>query len=239
MRGDYLANLDLILQPDIDLCMLWAVMLFPNNKLRREQYHLINGTHQLLKDTKISEFNLPRHSLELLLESPSYEDFRELAKKNTKKGIIAGDLLSIIYLMVKFNFEEPSINKAIHVMKEFSLENDVKFGDGARLPRSEQTIRDYWCDFKSVSHLWAAFRLNQSYQISNEFEINEHNYIKFLEVANGLLSFGMSFVPNRQKQGGGLLDVDMWMLPKSLAFRKLEGGEFPDSMEKFLRKYKA
>jgi len=231
--------IDLTGQPDFDICMMWAVMLFPNNKLHREQYHLINGTHQMLKDTNLSEFKLPRYSLELLLESPSYKDFSELVNGNSKKGMIAGDLLSVIYLMYKFNIPEPSFNKAIHILKEFSLKHDVKFGDGSRLPRSEQTIRNYWSEFKNSAHLWAAFRLNQTYQIGNDSNLSENNYMAFLEVANGLLKFGQEFIPFRQCGGNSLLDGDMWFLPNSLPTRNLENAKFPDFMVEMLGNYKA
>lgn len=234
-----MACIDLTGQPDVDICMMWAVMCFPNNKFFREQYHLINGTHQLLKDTNLSEFTLPRYSLELLLESPSYNDFSKLVKDNSKKGMVAGDLFSVIYLMDKFNIPEPSFNKAIHIMKEFSLRHDVKFGDGNRLPRSEQTIRDYWNEFKNAAHFWATFRLNQTYQIGAESRLSKNNYMAFLEVANGLLKFGQDFSPFRQKGGNSLLDGDMWLLPNSLSTRNLENARFPELLVDMLKNYKA
>lgn len=224
---------------DYDKCNVLPIMYFPKDELKRKQFHLLNQTNEMLK-SPLKQFVLGRDDLELLLEAPSYDDFKKVTADAVKKGVIAGDVITCIYLMQLFEIAEPSFNKAIHIMKEFALDHEIKYGDETSLPRSEQTIRNCWNEFAPVAHFWGAFRINQAYPFSDKFEIFENeNFDMFLEIAAGILRFGKEFVPFRTKDNTALLDGDIWELPNTITPRKLVNGELPDLMVKFLEKYKA
>ena len=233
--------LEIINNPEIDITNILLVMLFPSNQLDRDRHHLLKQTAQYLKNESLAEFWFSRSELELIVSSPSIESWEEKVKNNTKKAIIAGDLAGLLYAMYIFEIPEPSMNKAIHVMKEFALTHEVKYGDGARLPISEQTIRNCWKEYYSVAHLWAAFRLNQDYKINPDGLVySDDGYINFLKVAAGILKFGKSFVPFRAKDNKAIFyGNDVWELPTKIEPLKLETKQYPDLMITLLKKYKA
>ncbi len=214
-------------------------MFFPNQEIKRKQFHLLNQMNGLLSGLDI-EYVVGRSDLELLVESPSYNDFKKITSDAVKKGVIAGDLITCIYLMQLFEIPEPSFNKAIFIMKEFALTHNVQYGDGTGLPRSEQTIRDYWKEFAPAAHLWGAYRINQSYQFSDTNNVLENgDFNTFLQVAAGFLKFGKEFAPFRAKARLPLLGNNVWALPETIIPRELVNGKFPDQMSKFLESYKA
>lgn len=228
--------IDITGHSDYDKCNILSIMYFPNQELKRKQFHLLNQMNGLLNNSD-TEYVVSKSNLDLLLESPSYNDFKKITSDAVKKGVIAGDLIACIYLMQLFEIPEPSFNKAIFIMKEFALKHDVQYGDSTRLPRSEQTIRNCWNESAPVAHLWGAFRINQSYPYSDMNDIFKSEF--FLEVAAGVLRFGKEFVPFRAKDKLPLLGDDVWALPKTITPRKLVNGQFPDLMVNFLRNYKA
>lgn len=224
-----------------DINIISAAMLFPNDEISRKKHLLINQINHDLKNLDMQNFQISRDDLELLLESPSYESWGKLVAENIKKAIIAGDLCGIIYAMHVFKIPEPSMNKAIHVMKEFANKNGIEYGDGDRLPKSEQTIRNCWNEYRCVAHLWAAFRLNQDYKINDDRRVfTEQGYIPFLEAAAGILGFGMGFVPNRAKRKMPLFDGDgVWKFPDTIKPKIFVGGEFPLLLQNLLENYNA
>lgn len=226
---------------NVDILNFLAIMLFPNDAKDREMHHLINQLNHDLKNLEMQDVLMSRDDLELLLQSPSYESWSKLVADNTKKAIIAGDLCGIVYAMHVFNIPEPSMNKAIFVMREFAKISDVKYGDGERLPISEQTIRNCWSEYRGVAHLWGAFRLNQDYKINDDgLCFTNHGYISFLEVAAGILGFGNGFVPHRAKAQLPLFSGDeMWIFTNAIKPRNLVSDNFPVLMQQMLEKYKA
>lgn len=220
---------------------LWvqSVMYFPTSsylrdswlatKLAMDEIHGLSDGHQA---------GLDKNAVEFLINSPSYSSLKELTTEAVKQGVVAGDVLSSIYLMHVFNLEEPSVNKAIHISKRFGKAN--VYGDDSMMSYSDSSIKKYRSKFKSVSHLWAAFRLNQAYPYAKPDELFIEKLPMFLEVAAGILKFGCSFIPFRARPQVPLLDESkMWLIPESYAPRNLTGGSFPDGISELLKDYDA
>ena len=150
----------------------------------------------------------------------------------------------MLYVMVRLQIEsEPSLNKAIFALSQFAQE--ATFGDGSPIPRSERMIREAIEEFRSVSHLWAALDLNQSYPYAprREEAIPPHQE-KFLRVSAGLLSFGCQSVPLRARPAVPMIDrAEAWQIPEPYGSQPLhlprEGVPAPDRLRQFLRHYKA
>lgn len=225
-----------------DIANIWAVMLFPSNANDRKKYHLIDQIkHDLNNKSDVNDFPMKRADIELLLDCLSSNSWDKLITDNAKKACIAGDLAAMIYAMIIFNFVEPSINKAIHVSKKFASPEYGKFADGTSLPISKQTIRNCWNEYKSVVHLWGAFRLCADYENKKINEIvTENEYIHFLQVAAGILRLGREFVLHRQKTNTTLFSVnEMWELPPNIEPLKLVAEDFPALLKKLLTDYEA
>ncbi|HKF94720.1 MAG TPA: hypothetical protein VKB53_11605 [Gammaproteobacteria bacterium] len=101
-------------------------------------------------------------------------------------------MFAALYLMHRISLvSEPSLKKAIHAT-QYVLQNQ-QYGDGKRISLSTTNVRDYWYQFKSVAHLWGAYRLNSSgYPFTPMPELMYIGFIPFLEVAAGLYRFGYS-----------------------------------------------
>lgn len=143
----------------------------------------------------------PRWVMRCLLRGPSHYEITECVVEATKRGTVAGDLLGLIYRMHFEEAQEPSLRKAIADYKKFGV--GKKYGDGSPLKYSEKTLRDHFEEFKSVAHLWAAYRLNATeYAFASDrrdFFRDTDTLTTCLGVAKGVSEFASSFIPKRTK----------------------------------------
>jgi hypothetical protein len=224
----------------LDTKWIWAVMLFPDNDLIREQLFAIEEIEHVVKDANDDDrIEINAHTLKFLVDSPAYDALRDEVRIRTKEGVVAGDLLAIMYLMDRFQLPEPSMNKAIFAASEFAKRN--KYGDGSSINSSERMIRKYWNKYASVAHLWGAFRMNQVYSFApTDKAVDYENSTPFLAAAKGLYNFGVNFIPFRAKNGKPILDAGMcWAVPENIAASNLDPQRKPTTLINTLKKYKA
>lgn len=218
---------------------LWvqAVMYFPTNKSLRESWF----TTQMMQGELIGAPNnckveCDKETIARLINAPSLETLKEKQTEAVKKGALAGSILASIYLMDRFNIDEPSINKAVHISEKFAAEN--RYGDSTRINKSRKPIKEAFKEYKSVAHLWAALYLNKAYPYADDRELFFEKLTFFLEVSAGLLEFGTTFKPYRARPKKPILpNESMWQLPKRILPRHLESNIFPDGITHFLKDY--
>ncbi len=216
-------------------------MTFPLDAQLRNQYFAVR---RVVADTVDSsdtdKFEIDVRTIRLLIDAPRNERLKEIVSNATKCGIVAGDILSAMYLMDKFSVTEPSLKKAIHLAQVFDKEEPT-YSDGTPMKVSDKAIRECWNKFKRVAHLWAALRLNQSYPFSpdhNVFSLTA--FTPFLEVAAEILQFGCAFVPKRTRPAEPVLDcAECWTIPSFITASPLISDRVPDRMLKYLESYKA
>ena len=219
---------------------IWAVMLFPDNNALRNQLFAVERVKYEVMDAKDKDpLEVDAFTLKLLLDAPAYAALRNEVKERTKEAILAGDLLSIMYLMERFELSEPSMNKAIFIASEYAKK--YKYGDESSINSSERMIRKYWNKFMPVAHLWGAFRMNQVYPFAPGNEgVGYQDSIPFLSAAKGLYNFGVRFIPFRAKNKKTILDADLcWKVPVHIPASNLKPDRKPTSLIKTLKKYKA
>lgn len=216
-----------------------ALMLFPNNERLRDGCFAVNRISGSLDPARPKEaFAVDAKTLELILDTPSRSDLKTLTSNATKGGVVAGDLLAAMYLMKKFEIPEPSMNKAIHIASLFA--RDEKWGDGELMDTSERMIRQAWQAYRPVSHLWAAFRLNNAYPYAKRGTLFTSEVSKLLGVASGVLEFATSFVPFRARPARAILPPnDVWAPPQSIEPLYLKSDRIPDRLLRYLKTYEA
>lgn len=217
-----------------------AVMLFPNDiDVARSCYAVEQVKAVTEGDLDNEKREVDTFTLRLLLDAPSYANLKILVTENTKRAIVAGDILAALYLMDRFKVPEPSMNKAVFFATQYAKK--AKYGDGTNLAISEPMVRKYWNEFRSVSHFWAAFRLGQAYPYSTAVSHPTlQGFMKSLEVAQGILEFGTAYIPLRSKSQQAILDREnCWVLPDTIPARHLHNGAQPTGLLKILKKYKA
>ncbi len=223
-----------------------AIMLFPTDDQMRTLYMTrLEFGRQLDGVGSDSVLEVSAASLRNLMDAPSRLEMSDFASNATKKAIYCGDILSTLYLMNMFSEDAPSLahpsmGKAIHITKEFSVRN--KFGDGAQMHYSESKIRVSWNEYKDVAHLWAAYRLTQAYPLANTSDIRRAGFANpdFLGVAQTLYEFGTKFVPEgSHDQLPVLAPVSTWQLPKSVIPVRLASSQVPEGLVELIRNYKA
>lgn len=218
-------------------------MLFPNEETLREQYYAVllarYEMQQAESDSAVIE--LTRNHLGLLIAAPSYADLVGLVADRTKQAIVAGDMLSAIYVMDYFSLSEPSMNKAEFVAAEFSKK--ATYGDGSKIAGSHPAIMNAWNTYKDVAHLWAAYRINEAYSFApSKPDIFSQQYFPtFLGIASMLYEFGTSFIPLRARPKKPILDaLTTWQLPSQIAPIRLTGNPArPTRIENTLKRYRA
>jgi len=189
-----------------------AVMYYPNSSQEQDQYitwFMANAEIDGMPDSET--INVDISTLKTLLNLRASQDIKNDVIKSFKEGMIAGDVLGALYLMVRFNLDpEPSMNKAIDAFDKYA--SATKFGDGTPIPHSDKSVKKYWKKFKTVAHLWAAYRINQSFPYIAKQEdifISRENLLMFLGVAKELLLFGTKFTPKRPKLNKTIMEPTM------------------------------
>ena len=119
---------------------------------------------------------------------------RAILEERAKRGIVAGDLLRVMYLMHIFGprcpeLGAPSLHKAIHVGQVWA--DKYQYGDGSKIPISKKAIRECWYEFVPSAPLWAPQQLNQDipYVEKDEFYSSADNVRTFLGVAASVYNF--------------------------------------------------
>ena len=229
-----------------DVGLVRSVMLYPRDDRARRLYHAIHFHTVLLKGAP-DETRWPVSAglLRQLLSDPN-PAAAETIRARTRRATVAGELLSVIYLMSRFKavapaFEHPSLNKAIYVVQTWA--DKYSYRDGTEIPSSRKGIRDCWEEFRPVAHLWAAQAINSKYPFVEPGEefTSKANLDVFLGVAAGLFRFGRGFNPTRSTGETRLLDAERsWTIPASIAPLELpKGAEPPDLLLRVVRTYKA
>ncbi|MDP2141622.1 MAG: hypothetical protein Q8L20_12505 [Gammaproteobacteria bacterium] len=235
-----------------DIGWILSIMLFPNDEALRNQNYGINVAKLELSkaDERSEKWLSPQsESLEpslstrkittLLIDAPSDADFKKIRTERMKRGCIAGQVLTSLYLMDRFKWEEPSLHKAIYVTEKFGKK--TKYSDGSKLP-AESKIKEYWKEYKSVAHFWAALELNGSYTfVSDKYDcFSDKGFTQFLQVAAGIYDFGIEFIPKRARPRKPILDAEeCWVLDSSIRPVELQSDIKPDNLINILKKYKA
>jgi hypothetical protein len=195
-------------------------MNFPNDEPMRRAFYAIHCVKAELEESKDAGYvELCSEFVNDLIDAPSHAELRERVVATTKRGLVAGDFLSHIYAMASFPdvVKEPSVGKAIALSRAFAKRS--RYGDGSKLPSSETAIRAYVDESRSVAHLWAAFRLHQTFPTREHREIlsSAEGIRTFLGIARTLQDFGCSFIPKRAKPRVPLLDASsIWSVSDSV-----------------------
>ena len=156
-----------------------------------------------------------------LCDSPEYEKIIENYYENQYKGEIAGLILVFIWRMETSNVGSggPSVNKAIFLETNLDKRR-VKGPKDKNLPFNETYIRKLWSDYKSVSHLWAAFMQWQVVGKPMEFSpFNVPGIWGFISLAEKFRQFGTTYIPRGQKTSI-LINDETWFPSKN--FKPIE-----------------
>ena len=235
-----------------DLGWIQSTMVFPNDENLRNQNYAVEVAQYELKEmarlsrkwmsstSSISEIPINSRCLELLIEAPAKSELQRLRSENTRKAIVAGNILLSYYLMEKCGVPEPSMKKAVYLCKNYAKKN--KYGDGSRMDISEAKIRKCWEQYKSVSHFWSALRLHQDYLLTDASDVfSEEVFPYFLQVVAEIYHFGINFVSMRGKTKKAILDSKTcWYLNDGIKPANLElPKEICEVLAKRLEKYTA
>jgi len=220
---------------------IMAVMHFPDDSKLREQYVEYQVATSVIQRSNSSDTcELGIKTIKILLDSQSKSEMEKLLTVALHKGMVAGDILASIYLMDKFKLtDEPSYRKAIQFIQNLAMEN--KFSDGTPVPTSDPAIRRIFETFKPCSHLWAAFRINESYRYCGDVFKTKENIIKFLGVASGILSFASNFTAKRSRIKDTLLKIDeCYEIPSKIekVVINTENAPLPDELINKIKDYK-
>lgn len=227
--------------PDLhphDIGWVRSIMLFPDDENLRMQNYAVEVAKYEISSSNAGS-TLSTECIKLLIEAPSDSELQYIRNERTKGGIVAGIILTAMYLMRHYELEEPSLKKAIFVAKEFNKKS--AYGDGSRMP-AETKIKEYWRQYAPVAHLWAALELNRLYPIveSEADCFSETGFPKFLQLAASVYNFGTTFIPKRAKPQTPILNKsDTWAIDAQIELITLQESTPPPELLKILKKYKA
>lgn len=141
----------------------------------------------------------------IVSDSPPYEAVIKRSHQNPGRLVIAGEILFLIMQLEKNCPGKASVNLACHIIEH---QHQV----------SKTTILKAWKEFKTVSHLWAAFMVSMWESEEDEDFMKEidpfdpESLSGFLGLAEEFRKFGETNFPKGAK--GSTLDINkMWTTP--------------------------
>jgi hypothetical protein len=224
-----------------DLSWVNAVMLFPiDERLRTSAMTRMSAEASVLDLNDGQPLEVNAGTIRGLLDSPSRDEMKALKARAARAGIIAGDVLAMLYAMViSGSVREPSVKKATYAFLRWS-DSGVTFRDGKPLPKSRSEVERAWASHRSVAHFWGAVSLNRELGDGNVETLFGPNWGRFLQMAAGLLNFGSGFIPRRLKPAKPTLDIaEAWTLPDSIAPDLPPTDLVPIRLLELLKGYKA
>lgn len=218
-----------------------AVMLFPNDeRLRNFAMARVRAEASVLGLQDSDRLEVNAGAIRALLSAPSSDEMKEKKQKGARAGLIAGDLLVMLYAMsVSNSVSEPSIKKAMYAYMRWA-EGGATFGDGKPLPKSRSELEKAWATHRSVAHIWGAMSLTREIGDGDLLALFGPHWGRFLQMSAGLLQFGSEFIPRRIKPPRPTLDLDQaWCLPSCIQPELPPFNVIPARLLDLLKGYKA
>lgn len=217
------------------LALTLSVMLCPNEEeVRSDLASALTWNAKLAQDGEIAEFALTRRELAAILRAPKLTDAFRTLEKASVAGQIAGELL-VLALQIDDHDGGASLRKARFLVRY----RNFVFNEGRKkkLVASDSSIKNAWNSYRSVAHLWGAFRLlalegsggrfrdDEPAPIDEVFEmILDISIPRVAATAIGLLSRASALTPRHQTGGGRpILSLDAsWTFPETFVRNKPE-----------------
>ena len=137
---------------------LLSVMLFSNAPHLIEPYLFYLSKPRQINAT--DDWKRDHYWTEVASEAPAFEAMKEMESKSYKRGLVAGWVLCVLYIMEIKGVKEPSKRKARELLSENYLTK--KWGDGSFMKCSKTLIETVEKEYQNVAHLWAALAINHN-----------------------------------------------------------------------------
>ncbi|NJL26399.1 MAG: hypothetical protein HC897_00300 [Thermoanaerobaculia bacterium] len=186
---------------------------------------------------------MSRDVLEAILTGPSIDAALKQMNANAFDGAVAGDMLLFMLSCSIHNPEHMSFRKAAFIVSRTIMGSKDQAGNGQNC--GESTMKMAWGRFKTVAHLWAAYRL---WELDCEKDprcspFEPEGLITFLAMAEELRRFGTSsFAHSQKEKNRPILDpATTWRTPSRLILPSVTFScdPLPPEVLKQLRKYRA
>ena len=147
-----------------------------------------------------------------LLNSPSYDDVLKQYCEKSKAGIIVGNILTYI---MRLENHGGSFNKSNYMTGKL-------FGDTG-FSVAKKTRIEYWVEYKSVAHLWAAF-VPSLFDLPGPNPAIPEHLPEFFWIADKYRKFGEEYHAPRAKKNTKILDgKKTWKIPTGFPTDKIDG----------------
>lgn len=145
----------------LDEWVFWrmlAVMLFPSDAEARKCFLGVEQMKAWQEGMNYGEMIIPTlEVIEILLQAAQAPKPIEVQMRHAIwQGSVAGDVLRLIASMQALGYDG-SIRKALSVLIAVDYEKGCSLA-GQNVPRNPTQLRKAWSAYKSVAHVWAAYR---------------------------------------------------------------------------------
>jgi hypothetical protein len=220
-----------------------SVMDFPRDERTRQTAYAIRSIEEATVSADDGDsFAINPKSLELVLTAAKSTGIGAELNTAVKGGTVTGDCIAILYTLNRFRdyFGQPSLSQTIYLAKCFAI--DMTYGDGKPVPKSESKIRECISEYRSVAHLWGAYRMNMITPIftDGDWLARPEAFEGFLGVAGTLQDFGCNFPLPDPNGSRFLLDShDIWRIPSEVPRLAPPWKSPPQQFIELLKKYRA
>ena len=140
------------------------------------------------------------NEIQVLLNLPSRQELHIETVQGVKTGVVAGDLLALIYEQSRIGAPEPSMRAAHRRYTDWAV--GKKYGDGEALKYSTGQLHRFFDAAAPSAHLWASLRMLKNITDGGESfrtAYEPHGMPFLLGVARAIQDFAQTFIPKRSK----------------------------------------
>lgn len=200
-------------------------MVYPSDDVKYVRYLCYGIWDQEWREKPEEIIQIPAERVLKILHSDSYAQVMKEAGKQMLRGHVVGYMLFMM-AQLEANGKKASKNKVARITEHYMKTETDAPEEGEGLSKSK--IWEYWKEYKSVAHYWAAAHSikHEGLHLTNAHDLMTPAFQKeglphtdsdlalFLEVADSFLDFGTKFKPYHSKQNSEpLLKLETTWLP--------------------------
>jgi len=250
-----------------DIDRILSIMCFPKKQdQHKERDQLVscflasrilnsNGIKEFLDKVSTPNDHTPLELLiKTLLHSPAFSDLKEKVAAITYKADVAGEILRGIF---RFNETLPTehlgVKKSSFLLSNFGkyqTQDRMKDGKKVKVPKrivrklGKSTVENYWEEYKSVAHFYAALRFYPGKGRQRKINWNlltPDKFLDFIVISNKIVEFGIKYIPKHGQREPLISKGDVWTIDTNVPLPKIEL-KFPPTprwVKEALKQYKA
>jgi hypothetical protein len=203
----------------LNIAYLQGIMAYPEDSKSRDRILSTIFYQSLIKSSETDEITIPVSHLKNILSAPPVEEIKDTLVRRIRVACVVG---RVVQWMVQLHLQgyKPSLGKALWLLEKSYKGAYYEENKRRGIPMNERTFKKYWRQFKSVAHLYAAFRFmgDAHKRLGKPAPFDPDYILIFLKIAETFRRFlSQTFVLVNGVKTPLVDEKELWKAPEGLS----------------------